>query len=82
MINDFLDNLGANDTLRIEWPGAGGWGDPLERDPQAVLDDVIAQKVSRDRAEKIYGVVIDSESLRVEKTRTEQLRATRRESPN
>ena len=26
--------------------GGGGWGDPLERDPAAVADDVLNEKVS------------------------------------
>ena len=38
MPGKFLENLSTSDTLRIEWPGAGGWGDPLEREPQTVLD--------------------------------------------
>ncbi|MCG7334995.1 hydantoinase B/oxoprolinase family protein [Sporosarcina sp. ACRSM] len=38
--------------------GGGGLGDPLERDPEAVLEDVIDEYVSIERAEKDYGVVI------------------------
>lgn len=38
--------------------GGGGFGDPLERDPEAVLEDVIDEYVSIDRAKKDYGVVI------------------------
>ncbi|WP_243291748.1 hydantoinase B/oxoprolinase family protein [Bacillus sp. FJAT-47783] len=38
--------------------GGGGLGDPLERDPKAVLEDVIDGYVSIERAEKDYGVVI------------------------
>lgn len=38
--------------------GGGGLGDPLTRDPLAVLEDVIDEYVSIDRAEKDYGVVI------------------------
>lgn len=38
--------------------GGGGLGDPLERDPNAVLEDVIDEYVSIERAEKDYGVVI------------------------
>ena len=28
------------EVFRHELAGAGGWGDPLERDPEAVLKDV------------------------------------------
>lgn len=39
-------------------PGGGGYGDPLERDPQAVLDDVRERRISADAARSVYGVVI------------------------
>ncbi len=38
--------------------GGGGWGDPLDRDPQAVLDDVLDEYVSIEAAERDYGVVL------------------------
>lgn len=38
--------------------GGGGYGDPLERDPQKVLEDVIDEYVSVERARLDYGVVI------------------------
>ncbi|MGH3360315.1 MAG: hydantoinase B/oxoprolinase family protein [Nocardioidaceae bacterium] len=38
--------------------GGGGYGDPLRRDPQAVLEDVIDDYVSVERAASDYGVVI------------------------
>lgn len=40
--------------------GGGGFGDPLKRDPEAVLEDVIDEYVSIDRAKKDYGVVIQT----------------------
>ncbi|WP_395713943.1 hydantoinase B/oxoprolinase family protein [Reyranella sp.] len=39
--------------------GAGGWGDPLERDPAAVLRDVRNELLSSAKAQADYGVVID-----------------------
>ncbi|TMB86812.1 MAG: hypothetical protein E6J45_13340 [Chloroflexi bacterium] len=39
--------------------GGGGWGNPLERAPDAVLSDVIAEYVSAEAAERDYGVVVD-----------------------
>ena len=38
--------------------GGGGWGDPLERASEAVLEDVGAGLVSPERARSVYGVVI------------------------
>jgi N-methylhydantoinase B len=46
------------DTFTRPSAGGGGLGDPLERDPQAVLEDVIDDYVSIERAKKDYGVVI------------------------
>jgi N-methylhydantoinase B len=40
------------------WQGGGGYGDPLERDPQRVLADVLDQRVSAGCARELYGVVI------------------------
>jgi len=41
--------------------GGGGWGDPLERPPEAVLRDVVAGYVSAEAAERDYGVAVDAE---------------------
>ena len=37
-------------------PAGGGYGDPFERDPQAVLDDVMDGLVSETSARELYGV--------------------------
>jgi N-methylhydantoinase B len=47
------------DVLRHRVAGAGGWGDPLRRDPARVLHDVLEEKLSAAYAEREYGVVID-----------------------
>ncbi|MCA8897036.1 MAG: hypothetical protein KDA48_17385, partial [Amphiplicatus sp.] len=41
--------------------GGGGYGSPLERDPERVRKDVAEGWISRDRAEAIYGVVINED---------------------
>ena len=38
--------------------GGGGYGDPLERDPEGVLRDVVEEKVTPEHAEREYGVVL------------------------
>ncbi|NWN81833.1 MAG: hydantoinase B/oxoprolinase family protein [Halomonas sp.] len=48
----------SGDTFTRPSAGGGGFGDPLERDAQAVLEDVIDGYVSVERAECDYGVVI------------------------
>ena len=45
-------------VIEMKLPGGGGFGDPLERDPELVLSDVVAQYVSLEQAESEYGVVI------------------------
>ena len=46
------------DLFRHEVAGAGGWGDPLDRDPALVLKDVRNEFVSERAAREDYGVVI------------------------
>lgn len=55
--------------------GGGGWGDPLERDPQKVLEDVRNDYVSLESAQRDYGVVIDTATWTVDEEATRKLRA-------
>ncbi|MEE2969263.1 MAG: hydantoinase B/oxoprolinase family protein [Pseudomonadota bacterium] len=66
--------LMGEDALYIRWNGGGGYGDPLERDPQAVLDDCLAGVVSFDSARRIYGVAFTDENNAVDARDTEALR--------
>jgi N-methylhydantoinase B len=50
--------LGENDAIEQTVFGGGGYGDPLERDPAAVVDDLREEVVSLDAARRIYGVVV------------------------
>jgi N-methylhydantoinase B len=50
--------LDAGDVMRIQGAGAGGFGDPFERDVAAVSDDVLAGLVSIEAARRDYGVVV------------------------
>ena len=62
------------DRLRVITPGGGGWGNPLERDPQAVRWDVIEGLVSLERARIQYGVALDAQTLEVDAEETRRLR--------
>ena len=44
--------------IMYDYGGGGGWGDPLDRDEQAVLDDVLDEYVSKQAAHDVYGVVL------------------------
>src|SRR5205814_240484 len=69
-----------DDVYAVIWSAAGGFGDPLERDPEKVRDDVIDQRsVSAEAARGLYGVVIASDG-RVDAQATSMLRAERREA--
>ena len=59
--------------------GGAGYGDPLERDPQAVLEDVKRGLVSDGVARNVYGVAGDTEHGRVDEHETAGLRAGQRE---
>ena len=54
--------LMGDDVLYLRWNGGGGYGDPLDREPETVLEDCRTGAVSRETAENVYGVVVD-ESL-------------------
>ena len=70
------------DRLIFETAGAGGLGDPLERDPGSVASDARWNLISREAAEKDYGVVLnDGGEVEAEETeaRREELRSERPE---
>ena len=68
-----------NAKLRRHTSGGGGYGDPLKRKPERVLDDVIDDYVSLERAAKDYGVVLkivdlDLAEYSIDVTETKKLR--------
>ncbi len=67
----------AESEVIVRTGGGGGWGDPLERDPELVRADVVEGYVSAERARSDYGVVLDRD-LALERAATEQLRAALR----
>jgi N-methylhydantoinase B len=70
--------LNPGERIEYRWAGGGGWGDPLERDPEKVRDDVLDEYVSPESAKRDYGVVLTGEledySLEVDGKATEALR--------
>ncbi len=71
--------LREGDQLHVSSGGGGGYGDPLERDPVLVLDDVLGQKVSRTAARDDYGVFVDEVTRTVDGEATASLRAQLRQ---
>lgn len=68
----------ANDILVMCTAGGGGYGDPLQREAARVAADVRLGYVSPERAETIYGVVLDGAD--VDQARTESTRRRLREA--
>jgi N-methylhydantoinase B len=73
----------AGERIMYDYGGGGGWGDPLERDPEAVLDDVLDEYVSATGASRDYGVVLDGSledlTLEIDDVGTHALRERMRE---
>jgi N-methylhydantoinase B len=68
-------HFAAGSVVRFEGAGAGGFGEPLRREPSLVVADVRAGYVSVEAARKDYGVVIDPLTLALDMPATEALRA-------
>ena len=66
--------LHLNDTLSCRTGGGGGYGDPLERNPDLVLQDVRDEKVSEVVARDIYGVIIKKDTWMVDREATKKQR--------
>ncbi len=70
----------AGEVIRIRTTGGGGWGDPLARDPQLVVRDVVWRKVSPEAALASYGVVLtgslDDDSLGYDEGATNERRSS------
>jgi N-methylhydantoinase B len=67
---------GPDDVMETRAPGTAGYGDPIERDPEAVLEDVSQNLVSQQVAYDIYGVALERSNgeLELNKERTEKRR--------
>lgn len=58
----------VGDTVRTVSPCGGGYGDPLERDPRRVRDDVLDGIVSEKNAREQYGVVLSDGAIDTQAT--------------
>lgn len=74
-LHNTVIEIKAGERARNTNPGGGGFGSSFEREPEAVLRDVIEGIVSINAAAKEYGVVIDSETLQLDEKATQALRA-------
>lgn len=58
--------------------GGGGYGDPIDRDPNSVLKDVESGRVSKWAAENVYMVIFQQNSLEIDEKATEARRNMKR----
>jgi N-methylhydantoinase B len=70
----FTRPLAKGQAMRHTTAGAGGYGDPLRRDPELVLADVVDGKVTPEGAKRDYGVVVLRSPWRIEAAATAALR--------
>jgi len=71
-----LFELGFDDTYTLYASGGGGWGDPFERSPEVVREDVTNGFVSRESAARDYGVLFNL-NLELDTDGTRRLREQR-----
>jgi len=68
----------ADSVVIVRTGGGGGWGDPLERDPERVRWDVLEELISREAAREHYGVVL-GDDLALDPAATLALRQSRKQ---
>jgi N-methylhydantoinase B len=68
-------DLADGDLVRSVTGGGGGYGDPFEREPELVRDDVLDGYVTTDEARSRYGVALDPETGALDAAATAGLRA-------
>jgi N-methylhydantoinase B len=77
--NEFKPIVGAHIPVPlhaeaiVRTGGGGGWGDPLDRDPEHIRSDVLEELVSRLAAREHYGVMFHGD-LTIDEAATKALR--------
>ena len=67
-----------SDVMVQSVSSGGGYGDPIQRDPELVLKDVTAGAISAEVASRIYGVIVKRSSAGRDRDRDAQERNTPR----
>lgn len=84
----FYGPLAAGDEIRCESAGGGGYGDPIERDPDRVREEVLSGILTPAEAREYYGVVVRTGALgdpeldpaATERERADRLRGSKKTS--
>lgn len=72
--NRTSEHFNTDDMCSNRSNGGGGFGNPLEKDPRLVREDVLDGYVSIAGSREDYGVVIDPQTLESDREKTESLR--------
>ncbi|MFC7395463.1 hydantoinase B/oxoprolinase family protein [Scopulibacillus cellulosilyticus] len=67
--------LNKGDKISVCTPGSGGYGNPIERSPEEVLNDVLEGKISKEVAKDIYKVALTNDGKKVDWQKTEAYRS-------
>jgi N-methylhydantoinase B len=80
---DAFHAIAEGDTFELVSQGGGGFGEPLDRDPARVLQDVVDGFVSVEKARADYGVVLGATEgeLIIDWQATRKERAFRKTEP-
>ena len=70
------EGLVSGDRVHVKTPGGGGYGNPCDRSPEAVLEDVALERYSVDQALALFGVVLSGDPLEVDQQATRVARET------
>jgi N-methylhydantoinase B len=70
--------IAAGERFVLRTSGGGGLGSPERRDPERVLADVLAGRVSSEGAARDYAVVLDGSGTSIDQRATDRLRTDRR----
>ncbi|MDD9982831.1 MAG: hydantoinase B/oxoprolinase family protein, partial [Gammaproteobacteria bacterium] len=73
--------VSSGDVMAFYGPCGGGYGDPLDRPAEKVLEDVLDDFCTVAHAREAYGVVVDLETETVDVAATEALRSRMRADP-
>jgi len=81
MTSKFKVTLIRGQAIELQTAGAGGWGDPVTREPARVLADVRDGRVTPEHARREYGVVIRPGGMAIDAEATDALRAGKGPAP-
>ena len=71
---NYYVRIEKDDVLMMETPGGGGYGNPYDRDPALVAQDLMEGKIDPEVAREVYLVGCDPETGKIDRQTTETLR--------